>query len=125
MKITFSPAEDGGGYVYEIDTSIIPGLPKWEPYTSEPPLSVNRALNIARNEVSSMNLEQRMKLGSIRLSSASAVGKYTVWYYSATFLNDATHRSDGFMTKTINILMNGKVLEGRKISKEEHTKWFR
>ena len=125
MTITFSPAEDGGGYLYEIDPSIIPSLPKWEPYTSEPPLSVSRALKIARNEVSGMNLGQRMKLGDIRISSASILGKYTVWYYSVTLVNDATHRNDGVIVETINMQMNGKVLEGRTISKEEHAKWFR
>lgn len=125
MKITFVLAEDGGGYVYEIDTAAIPDLPKWAPDTNDPPLTVKDALKIARNEVSGMGLEQNMKLASIRISSASGVGKDTVWYYSVTFVNDATHRNDCFMDKTINILMNGSVIEGRKISKEEYAKWFR
>ncbi len=125
MKITFSPAEDGGGYVYEIGTATIPSLPTGAPDTDDPPLSVKNALKIARDEVSGMSLKQNMKLASIRISSASVVGKDTVWYYSVNFVNDATHRNDGFTERTINVLMNGSVIEARKISKEEYAKWFR
>jgi len=125
MTITFSPAQDGGGYLYEIDMSVIPSLPEWTPDASEPPLSVKSAVDIARKEISGMSLEQKMKFASIRLSSATVVGKSTVWYYSVTFINDAAHRKDGFMEETINILMNGRIIKARKVSKEEHGKWFR
>ncbi len=125
MKITFSPAADGGGYVYEIDTTIIPSLPIWDTENKNPPLNIMSALAIAQNELAGQPQKQRMKLASIRLSSAEILSKAKVWYYTVTFINDAKNLSDGFLVKDIHILMNGNVLKARKITKEEYEQWFK
>jgi len=125
MIITFLQGSNGSGYVYEIDTSIIPLLPKWNVNNNNPPLSIKSALDVSRKEIKNMQLKQKMKLSGISLSSASRVGKYIVWYYSVTFTNDSYNRRDGFIEKTIYILMDGSVIKSKKMTKEEYMKWFR
>jgi hypothetical protein len=125
MKITFSPASDGGGNVYEIDISIASSLPHWNFAVDEPPLSVQSVLGIARKELLGEAHKSPMKLASVRLSSASVVDKTVVWYYSVTFINDAKYIKDAFVEKTINVLMDGSVIKPRKISKEEYEQWFK
>lgn len=125
MKITFSPASDGSGNIYEIDISNASSLPGWNPAVDEPPLSVKSVLAIARKELESEAHESSLKLASVRLSSASVVEKAVVWYYSVTFINDAKYRRDGFIEKTINVLMDGSVIKPRKVSKEEYEQWFK
>ena len=124
MTITFAPVPDGGGNIYEIDISSASILPKWNVATDEPPLSVQSALAIARKELSSKTPESPMKLASIRLSSATVVERAVVWYYAVTFINDAKYRRDGSQEKTITILMDGTVIQPRKISKDEYAQWF-
>ena len=46
FKITFTATEDGGGMVYEIDTSTVSNLPEWNPDKEEPPLSIKDAVSI-------------------------------------------------------------------------------
>ena len=125
MKITFSPAANGGGYVYEIDTTIIPSLPIWDTENKNPPLTIKSALAIAQSELSSQTQKQKMKLATIRLSSAEILSKVKVWYYTVTYINDSKNISDGFLEKHIHILMNGNVLKARKITKEEYEQWFK
>ncbi len=125
MVITFSATGDGGGIIYEIDTSVVPGLPKWNIASDEPPLSLKSALSLARRELYARPHDPVMKLASIRLSSASMVGETDVWFYSITHVNDAKYRKDGFVEKTIHILMNGNVLIPRKITREEYEQWFK
>jgi len=124
MTITFAPTPDGGGNIYEIDISSASILPEWNVATDEPPLSVESALAIARKELSSNAPESPMKLNSIRLSSATVVERVVVWYYSMSFINDAKYRRDGFLEKSITILMDGSVIKPRKISKDEYAQWF-
>jgi len=125
MKISFSLSKDGGGLVYEIDLAVVPSLPVWEVGISDPPLSINSAHSIAEKALQTQDLKPKMKLGTIRLSAATILGKAEVWYYTVTFINDAKHLRDGFVESTIHILMNGEVVEPRKISKEEYDKWFK
>ena len=124
FKITFTATEDGGGMVYEIDTSTVSNLPEWNPDKEEPPLSIKDAVSIAQRELLTQDHKEDMKLATIRLSSASIVGEAKVWYYSVTFINEATSRMDGFVERTFHILMNSDLLVPRKITKEEYEQWF-
>ncbi len=125
MQITFSPTSDGGGNVYEIDISTAPNLPEWNVANDAPPLSIQSALAIARNELSKDQNHLAMRLATVRLSSASITGKVVVWYYSVIFVNDAKNRRDGFYNKTVNVLMNGAVIKPRKMTKAEYEQWFK
>jgi len=124
VRITFEATANGSGLVYEIDKSTIKSLPKWNVGLNNPPLSIKSAILKSQKEIEKLNIKQKMKFSGIRLSSASVIGKHTVWYYSVTFLNDATHRSQGYLSKTIHLLMNGNIIRSREMSKEEYGQWF-
>lgn len=124
IQIMFLPTADGGANIYEIDTSVYSNIPKWDVTVDNPPLSIKSALSIAREQLSSQAQEPRMKLAGVRLSSSAAVGQPPVWYYSVTLSNDAKNREYGLSEITVNILMNGDVLQPRTLSKDEYEEWL-
>lgn len=117
--ITFHPAPDGGGDIYEIDIASIVKLPSWNPDVNEPPLSVNSALKIARKELSSQKDGGGLQFRRVEISTSGA-DDAPVWYYAFSFVKFI---NNGVIEKNIYVLMNGDVLKPRKISKEEHEKW--
>jgi hypothetical protein len=119
MTITFHPASDGGGDIYEIDTASIAKLPSWNPDVQEPPLSISSALKIARKELSGQKDGEDLQFLRVEVSF-SGRDDAPVWYYAFSFVKFI---KNGVIEKNIYVLMNGELLKSRKISKEEYGKW--
>ena len=120
----FLPTPEGGADIYEIDASVHTKLPKWNLTSDNPPLSIKSALSIARKQLSSQEQKAGMRFASMRLSSSNFVGQPPVWYYSVTLKNNSKNLGDEFAERTLNILMNGDVIQPKTLSKEAYEEWL-
>lgn len=69
-------------YIYQITNNDLKGTPAWEPQKGDPPLSISKAVKIARDNVTIFVFDPKgWEPVSIRLTSTSKKR----WYYFVTF----------------------------------------
>jgi hypothetical protein len=86
-------------------------LPKWEPSQGDPPLSQQRAVEIARSELE----RRKLPVAEYRLQYVSLnrilEGPYEhLWYYSVEFLPNPPHVPKPFWTTIVVVLIDGSIV---------------
>jgi len=87
-------------------------LPRWEPSQGDPPVSQQRAVEIARSELERRKLpvaQYRLQYVSLNriLEGPCGARNEHLWYYSVQFLPNPVHMPKPFWTTIVLVLMDG------------------
>lgn len=91
-------------------------LPRWEPAQGDPPLSLQRAVEIARSDLERRKLPvSEYRVQFVELSRLLEGPYEHLWYYEVEFLPNPPHLPKPFWATVVIVLMDGSVVSATPI----------
>src|ERR1700730_4432977 len=108
--------EEGTTLEFLLPVKRATALPRWEPSQGDPPLSQQRAVEIARSELE----RRKLRVAEYRLQYVSLnrilEGPYEhLWYYSVEFLPNPAHMPKPFWATIVLVLMDGTIVSATPV----------
>ena len=112
IDLFYTTEMDGTRYVYQVEAETIEATPAWSPESEPPPLSIARAIAIAKANLTDIPDDTELVLGDLWVKSIRGRSK-TRWYYAVSFDIEGEW-SKPFLRREVVVLFDGSVVE-RKV----------